>query len=932
MSKNVTILLEKLFDLRSGEYRRALLMQAYIFLIIFTLLIVKPTANSLFLSEFGVENLPYAFILVAALAAIVSTLYSRWLKYAELQSIIRNTLWTCIGSLVTFGILLNLGIFGQLVLYLFYLWVMIFALLATSQFWVLANVVFNAREAKRLFGFIGAGAIAGGILGGYVASLLAQITASEHLLFVAAGFLLFCFPILKAIYNSIQTQQKPKIVEESKPIDDHPFHLILASKHLSYLAGIVGISVVVAKLIDFEFSGIAAAHFTDKDELTAFFGIWFSTFNVISLFLQLFLTQRIMQSISVSRALYLMPLFIIFSTALMLVMPEVLLVAVFLKMTDGSLKQSVNKAAMELMILPIPIRVKNSAKTFIDVFVDSLATGFSGILLIFIIKGMGLPYIAINILILLLTIVWIGLIYKIREEYLNSFKLQVSKVNALPIDINYTPNSPIHIHQKRSVRRWIQTMEKGTERQILTALRRVGKVPVPKPALSEKLKHLLRHPSKEVRAAVVEKMRRINDPELIKQMEFLLEYDAIKVKIKALEYLLHNDEKNALENIEYYFENSHYQLRGTALIGLAKMTIPQPELRKEYHLDARLFDWYQEIKILDDEKEIAFRIVTFLKAIGYGRLEDYYGYIHQYLQSNQPDLVKQAIKSAGLTNKEVYLNLLIVFLEKKIYRGVAQRALMRYANKAFPVFIEVIKNPEINIKVIRSLPRIIRKSESKEALDILQLLTNHKDDVVRRESLWSLNRMRMKQPELYFNQQEVLDSIMKETHIFEETLSIIWIQKKNIFKEKKMGITNTMERYTLRNHLIKLLEKQLDNNLERIFLLLGLKYSPDDTLSIYRGIRCSKHDLRANALEFLDNLLGINLKKIIIPIIETAMLEEVSAEAIRQLNLSLPSELETLEKMMTGTNKNIQMAAYKLYKLLYTQEESNSDVMKNRVA
>ncbi|WFO17576.1 hypothetical protein M601_007950 [Cellulophaga baltica 4] len=53
----------------------------------------------------------------------------------------------------------------------------------------MANLVYNAREAKRLFGFIGSGAILGGILGGYLTSLLAPLIGNENVIFIAALFL-----------------------------------------------------------------------------------------------------------------------------------------------------------------------------------------------------------------------------------------------------------------------------------------------------------------------------------------------------------------------------------------------------------------------------------------------------------------------------------------------------------------------------------------------------------------------------------------------------------------------------------------------------------------------------------------------------------------------------------------------------------------------
>src|SRR5690606_3782820 len=123
-------ILKTAFDIREGEEFRALLMQLNIFLIISTLLIVKPTVNGLFLTRFGVENLPYAFILVAVAAAIVSTYYSRLLHKMSLNRIMRYTLWFSIGSLIFFGVFLRLNIFDEVILFLLYIWVSIFALLA----------------------------------------------------------------------------------------------------------------------------------------------------------------------------------------------------------------------------------------------------------------------------------------------------------------------------------------------------------------------------------------------------------------------------------------------------------------------------------------------------------------------------------------------------------------------------------------------------------------------------------------------------------------------------------------------------------------------------------------------------------------------------------------------------------------------------------
>ena len=58
-------LVHKTFDIRNGEGLRVALMWIYIFLIISSLLIVKPVVTSLFLYRFGADKLAYVFILIA---------------------------------------------------------------------------------------------------------------------------------------------------------------------------------------------------------------------------------------------------------------------------------------------------------------------------------------------------------------------------------------------------------------------------------------------------------------------------------------------------------------------------------------------------------------------------------------------------------------------------------------------------------------------------------------------------------------------------------------------------------------------------------------------------------------------------------------------------------------------------------------------------
>ena len=47
----------------------------------------------------------------------------------------------------------------------FYVWGALLGILLISQFWTLANGIYDPRQAKRLFGFVGGGVTLGGATG-----------------------------------------------------------------------------------------------------------------------------------------------------------------------------------------------------------------------------------------------------------------------------------------------------------------------------------------------------------------------------------------------------------------------------------------------------------------------------------------------------------------------------------------------------------------------------------------------------------------------------------------------------------------------------------------------------------------------------------------------------------------------------------------------
>jgi len=157
-------LFSSIVDLRRGEGAVTWLMFAYYFLVMVTYYLLKPARDSLFLVELGPRQLPFVFILIALVVAPLTGLYARASRRYSLPRLINITTGALILMLLGLRQVLNLQ--ETWVFYLFYTWVSIYGILTVSQFWLMANAVFNATQAKRIFVLLGSGAIIGSFVGG----------------------------------------------------------------------------------------------------------------------------------------------------------------------------------------------------------------------------------------------------------------------------------------------------------------------------------------------------------------------------------------------------------------------------------------------------------------------------------------------------------------------------------------------------------------------------------------------------------------------------------------------------------------------------------------------------------------------------------------------------------------------------------------------
>jgi AAA family ATP:ADP antiporter len=898
-------LVHKTFDIRNGEGIRVVLMWLYIFLIISSLLIVKPVVASLFLYKFGADRLAYAFMLIAIFAAPISTFYSKLLKKIPLNTVIIRTLQIVVAFLFLFRIFLLFNLAEGWILYIFYVLVAIFAVIASSQFWIFANLIFNAREAKRLFGLIGAGAIAGGIFGGYLTNFLAPIISSENLIFICIAFLAIGIPIIKRLWREHSKsgeENKFLRLQQSEKMIENPFSLLRTSRHLFFLACLVGIGVLVGKIVEYQFSAVASMNILDEDELTAFFGFWLSNLNIVSLLIQLFVTRRVVGVFGVGTSLFFLPFGILFGAIAVLISPA-LWAAILIKISDGSLKNSINKAGMELLALPIPLEIKNTAKSFIDVFVDSFATGISGIMLGILAIGFDFSVRQISLFIILLLGLWIYLVFRVRQEYIQTFRMKL----IAPKD--EVPEMPLDIEKESVFGGLLKILDGDDEQQILNVLRMVKTIKNDR--LLPSFKKLISHPASQVQLEVLRNIYFYKHVDFSEQVKELVFDENLAVQTEALHYLFQHEEENKIRMLQSYLNHSDYKVSGAALLCAARESRTNQKLKEQFKIESTVVQMLKQLHEIPGKQQIQFSKIICAKVIGAADIPDLYPYLHFLFNDSSLEVEQVAIENAGQTRQVEYIPVLIQSLKRKELWNSVQEALIQYGQESIHTLNSHLSNPYVDKNIRRGIPRVLFLMGDQKAVDVLIQNLVIRDLAVRYEVINALYQLRLNFPYLKFRAANIVKRIFDEANDYVNTLTFLYSQARTNSKSTNQQSDDEQIKKA-RELLVDTLEQRLDHNLERIFRLLGLAYPPEDIEYAYAGIKSNKPDVRINAVEFLDNLLEMNLKKVIIPIAESALVDAMIEDSVKTLGLKIKSEFECLVTLLSSEDSRLQIHALAL--------------------
>jgi AAA family ATP:ADP antiporter len=378
--------IERVFEMRGGEFRLAVLSALQFFCLLFGYFMLRPLRETMGLRE-GVDSLRVLFLVTVGTMVVANVVYGFVASSVPRRVLVPGVYGfaiLCLG-----GFLAALGVSGgepgEVTGKVFYVWLSVFNLFAVAVFWSLLADVFTLEQGKRLFGFIGAGGTAGAIAGSGVAWQMAGALGPFWMMAIASVLIAASAGVSIVLGRSALGRVPESASHDDPDHGDGPvpgsawsgLTRLVSSRYLTGIGATVMIYTVTSTLLYFEKMRIVEASIEgDAARTSLFAGIELAA-QILTIVMQVFLTSRLMRWLGVGALLMAVPAVTAVGFGVLGLFPALAVLIVF-EATRRASNFALSKPARETLFTVVPREDKYKAKAGIDTFLyrggDSVGT------------------------------------------------------------------------------------------------------------------------------------------------------------------------------------------------------------------------------------------------------------------------------------------------------------------------------------------------------------------------------------------------------------------------------------------------------------------------------------------------------------------------------------------------------------------------------
>ena len=299
----------KIVDVKPNEIRALWLAFVFNFVVLGGYYVIRPIRDEIG-ADRGVENLPWMYTGTLIGMLIANALYATIVARMSRRRFIPIAYRFAITNLFIFFILMRVMPLAQeraILAPIFFIWVSVFNLFATTMFWSFMADSFSPEQGKRLFGFIAVGGSLGGIVGGAVTSSLAGKLSTAVFLLITAAMLELAAQCVRLFPTDVRKHDARGEEAIGGNFWEGATH-IARSPYLIGLAVFLIIYTLTNTWAYFQQADLTRNQLHDRAARTSFLANIDIAVNTITVLIQILLTGRLMKWLGVGVTLLLMPL------------------------------------------------------------------------------------------------------------------------------------------------------------------------------------------------------------------------------------------------------------------------------------------------------------------------------------------------------------------------------------------------------------------------------------------------------------------------------------------------------------------------------------------------------------------------------------------------------------------------------------------------
>ena len=837
--------LEKALNVRRSEFGPAFLLFAYLFCAIGSYIMAMSVGDAMFLNTYP-RYLPQVIIATAVVVGTFASIYIRLTHRVRLQYLMVGALVFFSASFAVFWWITRFQV--KWVYALIYIWVYMTGAMAPTIGWTLANFVLTTREARRIFGFIGAGAVLGAPCAAFftAAMIHGRHVHPETMLVAVALMLGVCAVLVLLTFRRAQERMQD-VSRAASTAKDIPknfgqiWKYIRGSRYLLLITALIAIGCGTTTLIAYQFRMISYAHFVgNKAALATFFAQFNGYLGLAAFAVQMLFTGRLLRVLGIRITIFVLPVVFLGGSMGVLLAP-ILLSAAILKGSHLLLRFSLDKSTAELLYLPVaPPEIKSQIKSFIDGFVWRSADGVSGLVLWVFANKLHFSPGKISLVNFVFLFAWIGIAYGVRKEYLNVLRRAIERRTLDPDRI------ATDVLDSTTTDVLAMSLERGGEQEVLygLSLLEVGREPGWHPAL----RGLLGHASPAVRQRALRTLSDAGDTKVLPKVEKMLGDESPEVRAEALHYLVVHTGRDPLTLMSAETELPECVVQGSVVTYLIRtgqadnlaagqvifesmLSAPEPGAARSRAEAARV------LGVVQPDAEIQ-------------------NHLMELIRDKDPAVKEQALLAAGKTQNRDALHLVIEKLGDPRLLAAARAALAEYGERALGTLQDHLNDATVPLSTRKRIPSVLARIATPQSATALANSLLQNDPGLRYDLLKALNKLRSLEPGLVPPNEQFEDMLNAELMGYYRSFQVLAaIDPEGSVSRQEPGRESLIARA---------LRERMELELERIFRLLGLLYPPRDIHNAYAGLTCGQPRIRSNAMEVLEHLVRSDLYKTLV--------------------------------------------------------------------